>query len=127
MKYLILILSITLSLLLGYKFGVESTHEEVNMKARSHYLLELELIEMASHSLTKDTAYLQLTTIDDKEKVIRLIRESSIESIEKGVNLLSDFSKKLSPKSQTIASERIVESIKLVEKVKKDSLKVSGE
>lgn len=125
MKYLILILSIMLSLLLGYKFGVASTHEEVNIKARSLYLLELELLEMASHTLTKDTAYLQLTTIDDKEKVIKLIHEASLEGIEKGVKLLNNFSKKLSPKSQVIASERIAESIRLVEKVKNESLKVS--
>ncbi len=127
MKYLILILSIMLSLVFGYKYGVASSNKGIEVKARGLYILELELLEMASNALRKDTAYLQLTTINDKEKVIELIRESSLESIEKGVKILSDFSKQLSPKSQVVAAERIAASIRLVQKIKKESKNTGGE
>ncbi len=127
MKYLILILSIMLSLVFGYKYGVASSNKGIEVKARGLYILELELLEMASNALRKDTAYLQLTTINDKEKVIELIRESSLESIEKGVKILSDFSKQLSPKSQVVVAERIAASIRLVQKIKKESKNTGGE
>ncbi len=127
MKYLILILSIMLSLVFGYKYGVASSHKEIEIEVRGLYLLELELLEMASNALRKDTAYLELTTINDKEKVIELIRESSLESIEKGVKILSDFSKQLGPKSQVVAAERIAASIRLVQKIKKESENTGGE
>ncbi len=127
MKYLILILSIMLSLVFGYKYGVASSHKEIEIKVRGLYLLELELLEMASNALRKDTAYLELTTINDKEKVIELIRESSLESIEKGMKILSDFSKQLSPKSQVVATERIAASIRLVQKIKKESENTGGD